>query len=444
MVYDEPPFSATRDLSREWRSCCLAAGGWDEELLDFPSVDGDDDETKRPAAVSLISLVDYNGNITNADDDADVAESNDGWIVAVREIEQNMNRMIEWLQEKQWMYTSVETPDQEASLIQSTIASYTASTANELEEFRNVLLTKQQVEYRHRPQQFEHHNVMVQTLLQRLKREIAEPFGKLQKQRQREAVKLWQNPLRVELYVPPPVVVEPDEMDAALGIAATQDDRRPNQNFVPQRPRLPLQSNFMNSYQVVNNSNGELSKPESLFSKRDKRGSGSPSAGNDDDSSNPIPPPQTRPKQGPLEKRPKPNQPPTRNPQAPQPHHHQQPYNPPPPPKDDLQYAEPQDLQQEAVLLKASLENDLDQVQKMETTMVNITKLLSEFADLVAGQQEDILHIHDAAETSKENVQKGQEKLLDAADRTQQSKHYMASAITAMGVMLLVVHWIRP
>jgi t-SNARE complex subunit (syntaxin) len=108
------------------------------------------------------------------------------------------------------------------------------------------------------------------------------------------------------------------------------------------------------------------------------------------------------------------------------------------------QYAQPQDLQQEAVLLKASLENDLDEVQQMETTMVHITTLLSQFADLVAGQQEDIVQIHEAVSSTKDNLEKGQENLVDAAGRAQQSRHYMATAITAMAMMLLFVHWIRP
>lgn len=418
------PLTASRDLWREWRSCCLRAGGWDEELLDAPLVFEGKDIYGESNVVTVISLVNNgDGNEEQQDEDHMV----DGWIGAVREIEKNMNRMIAWFHEKKRAYSSVHTPDEEASLIQSTIASYTASTANELEELRSVLLTKERSEYAHRPQEFEHHNIMVQTLLQRLKGEVAEPFGKFQKLRQREAVKLWQNPLRVELYLPP--VEDDDEMDAALGISSSRD--HPDQRFIPQRPRLPLQAKFMDAYNDAGHQSSSLEKPVSLFSKRSKRDAVSPTAS-------------SSPPQIPPDKRRKPftsfatktGQRPSANPQ-----HHVPPNmgN-----EDDLHYAQPQDLEQEAVLLKASLENDLDQIQKMETTMVNITTLLSQFADLVAGQQEDIMHIHDAAETTKENLDKGQEKLLDAADRTQQSKHYMATAITAMGVMLLVIHWIRP
>ena len=302
-----------------------------------------------------------------------------------------------------------------------------------------IVLGKQRPNYADRIQIFEHYNIMGQALLQRLKEQVAEPFGKLQKQRQREAVTLWQNPLRVELYVPPAPAV--DEMDAALGLPAEQRTAAAYA-FVPQRPRHILQQNFMSSYELPDEA--PLERPVSLFDNRSKRGSGFPDEGTSDATSpSSMKPPEKRLKP--------PNQAAaaasaaalgfSSKPQQPKvPHHSINNMEP-----SAIYLApEPQELQQEAVLLKASLENDLDHVQKMETTMVNITKLLSQFADLVANQQEDIMQIHDAAEDTKDNIEKGQDKLLDAAEQTQHSNHYMATAITAMGCLLLFVHWIRP
>ena len=413
MFESSPSSIASYNLSREWRSCCLRAGGWDEMLLDAPinTEEHEDDPT-----FNLISLVDFQNELLL---ETDVETEQDGWIAAIREIEKNLDRMIAWLQEKKWTYVAVETPDEEASLIQSTIASYTASTANELEELRTVLIAKQR-EYADRPQTFEHHTIMAQTLLERLKWGVAEPFGKLQKQRHREAVKLWQNPLRVELYIPPAKDI--DEMDAALGLAP--EERALDHRFVPKRPLVPLHQDFMSTYGTPDAV--PLEPPESLFVKRPKRDTASTAQ-----SATPSKPPGKRFKtmqvSGFQQKQ-------TLQPEL----HHNEP--------NDVIYVDPdpQELQQEAVLLKASLENDLDQVQKMETTMVAITKLLSQFADLVANQQEDIIQIHDAAETTKSNMEKGQEKLLDAAEQTHNSHHYMDTAITAMGIMLLIVHWIRP
>eukprot|EP00977_Amphora_coffeiformis_P000856 scaffold184_cov179-Amphora_coffeaeformis.AAC.15 len=422
MMFESSPSSiASRDLSREWRSCCLRAGGWDEMVLDAPiqNDEPDDGPNNAGSTANLISLVDFFQDKPKTG----VEKERDGWISAMREIEKNLDRMIAWLQEKKWTYVAVETPDEEASLIQSTIASYTASTANELEELRTVLIAQQRQEYTDRPQTFEHHTIMAQTLLERLKWGVAEPFGKLQKQRHREAVKLWQNPLRVELYIPP--LKDIDEIDAALGLAP--EEPALDHQFTPRRPLVPLHQDFMSSYGTPDTA--PLEPPESLFAKRSKRDPVSPTG-----SASQAKPPEKRFKPlqafGFQQSQQKPTLPPEQQ------HHHH----------NEGMYAdpEPQELQQEAVLLKASLENDLDQVQKMETTMVAITKLLSQFADLVANQQEDIIQIHDAAETTKSNMEKGQEKLLDAADQTHNSHHYMATAIAAMGVMLLVVHWIRP
>jgi hypothetical protein len=101
-------------------------------------------------------------------------------------------------------------------------------------------------------------------------------------------------------------------------------------------------------------------------------------------------------------------------------------------------------LQQEAVLLKAKVENDLDAVQAMEQSMVDITALLSQFSELVASQQENVWNIHDATATTKENMEQGQEELVDATARTKASRHWTATGITAMGLILLIFHWIRP
>lgn len=416
---------ASRDLSREWRSCCLRAGGWNEEiLLNSPRLPNEEEQGTRQT-VNIISLVDFQAGFDDEDQEQD-ENGADGWLEAVHEIEKNLERMISWLHEKKWAFLSVDTPDEEASLIQSTIASYTASTANELEELNSVLHMKQRQDYAGKPTLFEHHSVIVQTLLERLKEQVAEPFGKLQKQRQRQAVKLWQNPLRVELLEPP--APEIDEIDAALGLDTPQKSTliRP---FAPNLPRLPLQQNFMDTYDIVDD-DVPVERPESLFAKRHKRTNATLNAARPDTGSVINPP----------EKRFKPPQPgfgfqktPQKNPE---PRRHEEP----------VMYAPPnvEELQQEAVLLKASLENDLDQVLQMESTMVVITKLLSQFSDLVATQHEDVAHIHDAAETTKDNMEQGEEKLRKATDQTEQSRHYMATAITAMGFLLLFVHWIRP
>ena len=76
--------------------------------------------------------------------------------------------------------------------------------------------------------------------------------------------------------------------------------------------------------------------------------------------------------------------------------------------------------------------------------MVAITTLLSRFTDLITEQQEDIFAIHDGAVKSKENVDKGQDNLVDAAERGENSRHPMASFIVLMALLLLFFNWILP
>jgi t-SNARE complex subunit (syntaxin) len=80
----------------------------------------------------------------------------------------------------------------------------------------------------------------------------------------------------------------------------------------------------------------------------------------------------------------------------------------------------------------------------MEQMMVNITTLISQFANLVSEQQDDVYTIHDAAAEVQQNMSQGQEHLVEAKDRTRSSHHYMAKGILAMTILLLLLHWWRP
>ena len=103
-----------------------------------------------------------------------------------------------------------------------------------------------------------------------------------------------------------------------------------------------------------------------------------------------------------------------------------------------------EDLQRESAYLTASLQNELEDVHKIENKMMEITTLLRQFGDMVAEQQEDIVAIHDQAAKSKKNVQAGQNNLVDAGDRKKKSKHYMATFIASLGLLLLFLNWIIP
>lgn len=102
-------------------------------------------------------------------------------------------------------------------------------------------------------------------------------------------------------------------------------------------------------------------------------------------------------------------------------------------------------LQRESATLLATYQHsDLEGVQKIERSMVEVTTLLSRFTDLITEQQEDIFQIHDQTVKSKENVNAGQDQLVDAANRGEKSKHPMATFIVVMAILLLLFNWITP
>mmetsp|Transcript_2207 Transcript_2207/g.5885 ORF Transcript_2207/g.5885 Transcript_2207/m.5885 type:complete len:342 (+) Transcript_2207:165-1190(+) len=111
----------------------------------------------------------------------------------------------------------------------------------------------------------------------------------------------------------------------------------------------------------------------------------------------------------------------------------------------DYQHQLEEDLRTESIQLATTLmaSNELDSVQQMEKRMVEITTLIGQFSNLVQEQQEQVLQVHDSAKETKDNLDKGQENLIDAAERTKQSKHYKAWAILAMTGILAFFHILR-
>ena len=98
-------------------------------------------------------------------------------------------------------------------------------------------------------------------------------------------------------------------------------------------------------------------------------------------------------------------------------------------------------LQQEQIFLKATVQNtNLDAAQKVESQMMQITSLLSQFSSLISEQQEEIQVIADSTVKSRQNVDKGREKLIQATQQRKSKRHYFAWVIFIMGVLLLFLN----
>jgi hypothetical protein len=331
--------------------------------------------------------------------------------------------MASWIRQKQREYVRLDIADGEASLIQTTVTSFTATTANEIESLHQC------VSALNSGQKQQHCAGIVQILMTDLKETIAEPFGALSKQRNRTAVQLWQRPLQCRLWTSRRRTASPSSSkDATLELLGLDDDddngdngtsKDVDQRFQPTRPTHRLHRDFMQSYERSKvDGSRKFPRPPFLFPLTEEGDNNMPFS-----MANPVP--TTAPRANPNQSQDF----------GIRPHDEE---------GDNDRASMAAALQQEAVLLQAKTHSDLDSVQKMEQTMMDITALLSQFSDLVSEQQEDVWEIHDATISTKENLQKGQENLIDAKERTAASKHYMATAITVMAVMLLILNWLLP
>jgi len=351
-VRREDAFSASNRHS-EWRELCA-------EILGI-SIEDEIRQFRPPLAAHDLAETDRNDSV-------------DEWTASAMEINENILMMMNWIAEKRDYFISLEVPANEASLIQSTVASFTAATTNECEALRTMLPNdpKSQVHV--------HRSNIVQILLERLQIDIAEPFAKLQKLHGRLAARIWQKPFENRLA----------------------GSLRP---FVPTRPSHRLHADFLQTYE--NNVLPALERPQSRLFVR-KRVSEDNSTGN-------LPPKKQK-------------KPAVKNEEIRQ--------------TDD--FSTPAEVLQLESIQIAAQNSDLDDFQQIENAMVDITSLLSRFTDLVAEQQENVLDIRDAAATAKENMDAGQEQLAEAKERTRRSNHYMAKTIAGLGVMLLLLNWLRP
>mmetsp|Transcript_5145 Transcript_5145/g.9774 ORF Transcript_5145/g.9774 Transcript_5145/m.9774 type:complete len:514 (-) Transcript_5145:28-1569(-) len=98
-------------------------------------------------------------------------------------------------------------------------------------------------------------------------------------------------------------------------------------------------------------------------------------------------------------------------------------------------------LQQEQIFLNESVQNtELDAAQSIESQMMQITSLLSQFSSLISEQQEEIQMIAGTSATSRMNVTKGKEKLVQATEQKKKSRHYFAWIIFFLGLLLLFLN----
>lgn len=392
MIMNSQSFCSSVNLKREWRGCYLDVLGY-QPSEDFSDQTDSGSESKR-SRLNIVSLVPKARHLMRPR--KQTKKSIDMWTETAAQIHGNILEMAAWVQKKKWDYVSVNMPDDEASLIESTLTSFIPTTANEIESLR------QMAQGPHNQTQ-QHRLGIVQILMTLLRECVADPFSALQKQRARKAVALWQNPLHCELAQPKYLAASDEELDLQHPSSPSMKELHQRQCFLPKRPTHRLQTGFLDLY--MDKPRCQQSPAARLFQQH-------------------LP---TQAEYDTVDAAKFTKTPPMQ---------HEAPV------VDQEFYLSPETLQQESLLIASN--HDLDSVQQMEQRMLDITSLLSQFTSLVSEQQEFVQDIYESTSAAKSNVDKGQEELIKAKETVKAGKNYTAKAITAMGLLLLVLHWVRP
>lgn len=410
--------------SKEWEECCnqaLLGAEWkwldefEEDQQQQQHVHEDQKSTSPSETIQLINLME------EEEEEEEKGESEyaevDTWSQNAYRIRDSLLVMQKWISTKS--FVNIDIPEEEASLFQSTVTSFLATTANEIETLRNMIDS--------RALDASHKTGVCASLLLQLQQDVAQPFSRLQKLRSRTAVSIWQDPIHCSLYQPTrsretfEKEASTAGADSAMRRMLDEDDRvEREQRFIPQARNGPMAHDEIRSRFLTRNasqSDEDIKippRPDILQEPKLPASMNSRFLTSDEQQSSSFSIPQPR---NLVAKK----------------------------PEVDRLYQEELStaLQQESLLLQASMQNDLDSVQLMEQRMVDITTLISQFSNLVSEQQEEILQIHEAAENTKENVAKGQDSLVDAADRANRSRHYKATIIFGLSLALLFFHFLR-
>jgi hypothetical protein len=399
----DPSSHACFDLQQEWKQACDKAMGFQEA----PPPENKAAINGAPT-IHILNLL-QEDTTTILTHGSNITVPKDAWLENANQIAASISQMNDMIKRNERGYVTGDLSNEEASVLESTVLSFSATAANQIDSLRAAMDS-----HHHSMDYVQSCSGIVACLLLYLRELVANPMAVLQKQRSRTAMTIYQHPLACRLA----------DISTAVGgknvwdqLTQDDDDGEPSgagQKFRPQQAAPIMSTNFMAAYASTDAT--VLSRPTSLFAKRKSTTSDETTI----------------------------QQPPAKHVKftnkQPQVHEERMAY------QQEMQVQEEtqQELQKEAVLLEASLQNDLDSVHQVEQSMTQITALLSQFATLVSEQQEEVVAIHDTTLSSKQNVVKGQESLIDAKERTKKSKHYMATLVWAVAMILLFFNWITP
>jgi hypothetical protein len=396
------------NLRHEWNESCSEALGYRLQLNDnfCGSIkDGNDDNSEI-----LMSLLEDEEPPfpTEASIDSETHER-DNWTDNACRIYDSLRTIMDLLHRRGVSYVSPPKfcddagSNDDSSLLESTILSFVATTANQIESLRQAI-RGDNLDYQ------QHCNGIVSHLMGVLKEDIANPFAQLQRQRRRTAMMIWEDPYQCRLVNP-------------------GHDSSDELRFLPSNYPIYQDTEFGgDTYRLEEDHSAEISRPESLFATKKQHSNitkeiaplnmMSPGKKNEFK----IDPKRSREStliksSYTLDRK-----------------------------DNDEENDYRSQLERESVLLTTTLQTeDWDMVQQAEARMTEITALLAQFSALVAEQQAEVATIHETTVQSHRHVEQGQEQLSNAADRANSGKcHYMATIVAIMAIVLGFFHIITP
>ena len=459
--------ACTSSLNRnnEWKRCCADAMGfeWVDSFADDVDFNNDNDARKEnnedfegsrnepEENIHLTNLLEY--KFHDSEDEGCFEKRYDAWLKNALRIQADLMQMSQWIQAKKEEYVGMYMKDEEAALIQSTVTSFAATTASELETLRNMILSTSHGEGISGNNDLSNHRSgIVQILLVQLQEYVTKPFNVCQKQRVRLAVQLWQNPLQCKLYDTSKLQSK-DSLFDDNGEDEYQGCKPLEQRFMPTKSYKECNKNNVGAEFITKYSNKRITSiPSTLpaFLSESSKLQCKKRIENKSSRSLPTSSLQTMSFENVAsfpasvdidvgtQESPQPFQPAIREMQEKQKEKARK-------NSEDYQHQLEDDLRTETAQLTTTLiaSNDLDDVKQMETRMVEITTLIGQFSNLVQEQQEQVLQVHESAKETKDNLEKGKDNLLDAAERTNNSKHFKAWLIMGMAATLMFFQILR-
>jgi hypothetical protein len=101
-------------------------------------------------------------------------------------------------------------------------------------------------------------------------------------------------------------------------------------------------------------------------------------------------------------------------------------------------------LLKEATALQQQFSTEMLQSTRMESVVMQITSLISDFTTLLEGQSQVVSEVHEMTLVVTENVKQTETELGKTLERQQSNPWTMAAVMIVLGSILLLLHLITP